>query len=196
VDLLLSVSMCLSIPLNAFALCNEPPRPCTWYAVHHGQPTFIGRAVSEESVPDVLELGRRDVQVTVQRVIFNVEEPFDGAPKDMETVYGEGTSNDSHFKVGERYLVYGWREKDGKIRTAKCTRTAPVSEAAEDIRFLHSLSAQQGGSLRTCSLCESRCSDRDRSRDDYGVWNRWRAQIARVRFRLIRSEGACSRRLP
>jgi hypothetical protein len=137
----------LSFPLNAFALCFEDPRPCSWYAIHHGQPTFIGTAVSEERVPDVLELPGNDIDVTVQKVTFNVEEPFDGAPKKTEIVYGVGTTNDFDFKVGERYLVYGWRQKDGRIRTAKCTRTAPVSEAAEDIRFLRSLPTQRGGEV-------------------------------------------------
>jgi hypothetical protein len=141
------ISICFSIPLNAFALCFEPPKPCSWYAVHHGQPTFIGTAVSEETVPDAVEFGGHEVHVTEQKVTFNVEEPFDGVSKKTATVYGEGTTNDFHFKLGERYLVYGWRERDGKIRTAKCTRTAPVSEAAEDIRFLRSLPTQHGGEI-------------------------------------------------
>ena len=141
------ISLCLLIPLNTFALCFEPPRPCSWYAVHYGQPTFIGTAVSEETVPDELELGGHELHVTVQKVTFEVEEPFDGAPMRRETVYGSGTTNDFHFKVGERYLVYGWLEKNGKIRTARCTRTAPVSDAAEDIRFLRSLPTQHGGEI-------------------------------------------------
>jgi len=128
-------------------MCYESPRPCSWYAVHHGQPTFIGTAVSEETVPDVLELGGQDIHVAVQKVTFSVEEPFDGAPKKTETVYGEGTTNDFHFKLGERYLVYGWRDKDGKIRTTRCTRTAAVNEAAGDIRFLRSLPTQHGGEI-------------------------------------------------
>ena len=140
-------SIVLSIPLNALALCFEPPRPCSWYASHHGQPTFVGTAVSEDSVPDVLELGSHNIQVTVQRVTFNVDETFDGASSSTVTVYGNGTTNDFHFKVGERYLVYGWRQKDGKIRTAKCTRTAPVSEAAEDLAFLRSLPTHHGGEV-------------------------------------------------
>lgn len=140
-------SVCLSIPLNAFGLCLEPPRPCSWYAVHHGQPTFIGTAVSDETVPDVLGFGDDAIHVTVQKVTFSVEEPFDEVPQKTETVYGEGTTNDFRFKVGEQYLVYGWREKDGKIRTNRCTRTAPVSEVAGDIQFLRSLSTQHGGKI-------------------------------------------------
>jgi hypothetical protein len=126
----------LSISLNAFGLCFEPSTPCAWYAVHHGQPTFVGTAVSEETVPDVLQFGARTLPVTVQKVTFKVEEPFENTPSGSVTVYGSGTTNDFHFTVGVQYLVYGFRGKDGRIRTEKCTRTAPVSEADEDIRFL------------------------------------------------------------
>jgi hypothetical protein len=55
--------------------------------------------------------------------------------------------NDLHFKVGIRYLVYGFRDKDGKKRTGKCTRTAPVSEAADDLSFLRSLPTRVGGEI-------------------------------------------------
>lgn len=145
--LLIISAICLSFPSSASALCFESPRPCTWYAFHHGQPTFIGRAVSEETVPDVLRLGNHELQVTVQKVTFNVEERFEGTLATTETVYGEGTTNDFHFKVGEKYLVYGWREKDGKIRTAKCTRTTVVSQAEEDLNFLRSLPTRRGGEI-------------------------------------------------
>jgi hypothetical protein len=139
--------VCLSFPLSIFALCFESPRPCTWYASHHGQPTFIGTAVSEETVPDVLKLGDHELHVTVQKVIFNVEETFDGVPAKTVAVYGEGTTNDFHFNVGEKYLVYAWREGDGKIRTAMCTRTSVLSQAKDDLEFLRSLPTRQGGEI-------------------------------------------------
>lgn len=135
------------IPMEVFGLCLVPPTPCEWYAAHHGQPTFIGTAVSTETVSDVLQLGEHVMPVTVQKVTFNVEEPFEDTSSRSVTVYGSGTTNDFHFQEGIRYLVYAWRGKDGKIRTEKCTRTAPVSEAAEDIHFLRSLPGQAGGRI-------------------------------------------------
>src|SRR5437899_2963600 len=140
-------SICLSVTPNAFALCLAPPRPCSWYAVHQGQPTFVGTVVSAETVSDVLDFDGHQIHVTVQKVTLNVEETFDGAPNEVETVYGEGTTNDFHFKVGRKYLVYGFRQKDGRIRTTKCTRTALLNEAAEDIRFLRSVSTHVGGEI-------------------------------------------------
>jgi hypothetical protein len=118
-----------------------------WYANHHGQPTFVGIAVSAERVSDELQLGEKAVPVTVQRVTFKVEEPFEDTPSTAMTVYGMGTTNDFHFDVGVRYLVYAWRGEDGRLRTERCTRTAPVSEAADDIRFLRSLPTQLGGGI-------------------------------------------------
>jgi hypothetical protein len=136
----------LSIPLNTLAFCLVPPMPCMRYAVHHGEPTFIGIVLSEETVADVIEFGGR-VSPRVQKATFKVEESFGGTPGTTEVVYGEGSTNDLHFKVGDRYLVIGPRGKGGKIRTSRCTRTAPVSQAAEDIRFLRSLPTQVGGGV-------------------------------------------------
>ena len=142
----------IMFPLEIIGLCFLPGTPCQWYAQHHSQPTFIGTAVAAESVPDVLHLdvlhrGERALPVTVQKVTFKVEEPFEDTPSTTMTVYGVGTTNDFHFKVGVQYLVYGWREKDGKVRTEKCTRTAPVVEAADDLRFLRTLPTQVGGKI-------------------------------------------------
>jgi hypothetical protein len=137
----------LSVSIGAFGSCFEPSTPCEWYAVHHGQPTFVGTAVSEETVSDVLRLGDQMIPVSVQKVTFRVEEPFESTPGKTVDVYGSGTTNDLRFKVGIRYLVYGFRGKDGKIRTGKCTRTAPVSEAAEDLSFLRSLPNRAGGEI-------------------------------------------------
>ena len=105
-------------------------------------------SVSEETVPDVLGPGEHVTPVTVQKVTFRVEEPFESTPSKTVDVYGSGTTNDFRFKVGVRYLVYGFRGKDGKIRTGKCTRTAPVTEAAEDLSFLRSLPTLVGGGIR------------------------------------------------
>jgi hypothetical protein len=88
----LLASVFLPIPLNAFALRFEPPTPCVWYAVHHGQLTFIGKVLSEETVADLLEFGEHVTPVTVQKVKIEVEEPFDGTPGKTETVYGSGAT--------------------------------------------------------------------------------------------------------
>jgi hypothetical protein len=140
-------AFCLSVSIGAFGLCSEPSTPCEWYAVHHGQPTFVGMAISEETVSDMLRVGDHVIPVSVQKVTFRVEEPFESTLGSTVDVYGSGTTNDLRFKTGIRYLVYGFRGKDGKIRTSKCTRTAPVSEAAEDLRFLRALPTRVSGEI-------------------------------------------------
>jgi len=112
-------SFFFSISIGASGLCFEPSTPCDWYASHHGQPTFVGMAVSESTVSDVLRLGDRAIPVTVQKVTFKVEEPFESPPGETVDVYGSGTTNDLRFQVGVRYLIYGFRGKDGKIRTGQ-----------------------------------------------------------------------------
>ena len=114
--------------VSATAICAPPLTLCIWYAVHHGQPTFIGMALTEEQVSNQLQFGEQTVPVTVQEVTLQVEEAFEDTSGTTVDVYGSGTTNDFHFEVGTRYLVYGFRGKDGRIRTGKCARTAPVSE--------------------------------------------------------------------
>lgn len=136
-----------SIPAFPY-ICTTVATPSEWYKIHHGQPTFAGVAVSVESVPDVLRQGGgkpllddggKTITVSVQKVTFRVEEPFDGIKNEVVEVYGSGTTSDYTFTVGTRYLVYAWLGEDGKIRTDKCTRTAPLSEAEDDLIFLRAL---------------------------------------------------------
>ena len=149
----LSACLLMLISLPAFAcICTVSTSPPEWYEIHHGQPTFVGVAVSVESVSDVLRQGGgtplldesgKPTPVTVQKVTFRVEESFEGIKAQMAEVYGSGTTCDYHFTFGSRYLVYGWLGQDGKIRTAKCTRTAPLNEAQQDLKFLRSLKKQR-----------------------------------------------------
>jgi len=137
----------LFVAVPAFAyVCHPPSSPSAWYAIHQGQPTFVGIAISMETVSDVVRQGGgkplldasgRAQPVTVQKVTFRAEESFEGIKTQHVDVYGSGTSCDYHFSVGTRYLVYGWLGEDGKIRTA--ARTAPLSEANKDLKFLRSL---------------------------------------------------------
>ncbi|HWC18977.1 MAG TPA: hypothetical protein VG498_18340 [Terriglobales bacterium] len=141
----------VSIPMSA-CICAVPRTPSEWYVVHHGEPTFVGVAISVESVSDVVRMGGgkplfdssgKPTAATIQRVAFRVEEGFDGVKTHDIDVYGFGTTCDYHFIAGQRYLVYAWRGDDGKIRTSLCTRTAPFSEATEDINFLRSVKSRR-----------------------------------------------------
>ena len=141
----------LSVSASA-CICAVPRTPSEWYAVHHGQPTFIGVAISVVSVSDVVRMGGgkpivdssgKPIAATVQRVTFRVEESLEGVKTQDIEVYGFGTTCDYHFNAGQKYLVYGWLGEGGKIRTSMCTRTALFSEATEDINFLRSMKSRR-----------------------------------------------------
>ena len=141
----------------AACICIVPRTPSEWYAVHRGQPTFVGLAISVESRLDVvrmeggkplLDSSGKTRATTIQKVTFSVEESFEGVKTHEVEVYGFGTTCDYHFVAGQKYLVYGWLGLDGKIRTSICTRTAPLSGATDDRNFLRSLKSR--GSLRKC----------------------------------------------
>lgn len=130
----------LCVSTSVFACnCAVAATPCEFDAGHHGQTAFLGVAVSAATVSDVVEFGGRARHATVQKVTFRVEEAFENTPGKLVDVYGWGTTCDLRFTLGTRYLVYGFRGNDGKIRTDRCTRTAKASDAAEDLRFLRGL---------------------------------------------------------
>ena len=50
------------------------------------------------------------------------------------------------FTLGERYVVYASHSKDGaRIHTSICSRTRPLTEADEDVRFFDTLSTPAAG---------------------------------------------------
>ena len=83
-------SLFVLLSATAFAMCFLPASPCEWYAAHHGEPTFIGTALSAETVPDVIQRGEHTMHVTVRKVTFRVEEAFADTPNTTVDVYGYG----------------------------------------------------------------------------------------------------------
>lgn len=71
---------------------------------------------------------------------FNVEEAFRGVEVTEIEISGEGTTCDYYFKQGERYLIYAHPSNDGKtFHTNICSGTKPLSEAKDDLTYLHSV---------------------------------------------------------
>ncbi len=71
-----------------------------------------------------------------------------GGLQGPETVVVTGTGGGDcgyDFKVGERYVVYAYRGKDGSLGTGICSRTRPVAEAAEDLAYLAAIPATGAG---------------------------------------------------
>lgn len=69
---------------------------------------------------------------------FTVEDSYRGvsvAELEVETL--SGTSCDTTFKRGERWLVYGYRnESTGRLAIQPCTRTRRLEAAEEDLHYI------------------------------------------------------------
>jgi hypothetical protein len=78
---------------------------------------------------------------TVETVVhFDIERPFLNARAGSVEIVDVGfSSNTYRFTKGHKYIVYAWKGEDGRFTTSQCSRTGPLSEAAEDLKFLTSL---------------------------------------------------------
>jgi len=80
-------------------------------------------------------------------VVFAIERGFrgaDGPTADVTTGIGGGDCG-YEFKIGLRYVVYAFRSTSGSgLSTGICSRTRPVSHAAEDLRYLEQLASAPG----------------------------------------------------
>jgi carboxypeptidase family protein len=76
---------------------------------------------------------------------LSVEESFRG-PAAAEQVF-EMNDCPYPFKLGERYLVYAHKNREGKLyQRIGFSRTRPLSEAGEDLEFIRGLATAQPGS--------------------------------------------------
>jgi hypothetical protein len=71
---------------------------------------------------------------------FAVSTTYRGDRAQPAVVSGNGTDCDINFAKGVTYLVYA-QEYAGALWTHKCTRTRPLSDAGEDVRYLENLEA-------------------------------------------------------
>lgn len=67
---------------------------------------------------------------------FTIEDGFRGVKGETIETFERGTSCDYHFKLGERYFVYGGRDpKDGKIYVSACSATKSLDHAEDDLAY-------------------------------------------------------------
>jgi hypothetical protein len=85
----------------------------------------------------VLEV-RGDPQTLFVLVRLRVERVWKGAPRAEARIFtGRGGGDCGYqFEVGESYLVYAYRWREGELGTNICQRTAKLSEAAKDLQIL------------------------------------------------------------
>ena len=61
---------------------------------------------------------------------------------------GDGAACGYTFLQGERYLVYARRADDGALVVSLCSRTRPLADAADDLRFLEALPSAKNARAR------------------------------------------------
>lgn len=117
--------------------CLNPGPPCQAYWNY--QVVFAGTTLSVTPI----EVEREGGSKVMQRLVrFQVDEAFRGvSEKGLEVLTGAwGGDCGYDFEVGKKYLVYGYTlEGKYRIGTGICSRTQPLSEAAEDLSFIRAV---------------------------------------------------------
>ena len=106
--------------------------------------TVFTGVVTEVTDSDVLilESGKRSgSRFPKWQVTFKISEQFTGPNADKkEITIATGPSTcDYPFKRGVEYVVYGYRNPDGRITTNICSPTKPVEFATEELKYLRGL---------------------------------------------------------
>jgi len=139
----------LSFSDTAFAcdcMGTRPPCEAYWQA----EAVFIGTAkeVSWIELEDKIENSTFKYRKPVFH--FAVDQAFRGVNgSQVGVMAGQGDGDCGYgFKIGERYLVYAYRDNQKKemLYTSICARTRPLREADEDFEYIKGLSkASPGG---------------------------------------------------
>jgi hypothetical protein len=136
--------MLLSSPRVMACFCSGGGAPCQefWRA----DAVFAGTVVGGGAV--TLEEGghkfeRRLVRLTVDQPVRGMQSA------EVEVVTGWGETDCGYgFKLGQRYLVYAFREgKEKRLFTSTCSRTRLLTEAADDFAFIRNLPTASANGL-------------------------------------------------
>jgi len=125
-------------------------------AIFSGTVASIDRAPASENAP----------QQFVVRI--NVEQGFVNAPGPVVTLTMDFSSSCTFsFTLGEKYLVYAY-SRSGTLTTSSCSRTRPLADAADDLRYLSSFRAPGNQSRIYGRITEERRHPAEDRFVDYG----------------------------
>lgn len=132
---LLAIGACLAVrPAVVLACtCGGSGTPAWGYA--SAQAVFVGRVVGQGNTSFSLQ--------NHNPVSFDIEviESWKGvaAPR-MTVVTGRGGGDCGlQLHVGDEYVIYAYGDGTTPLAVSMCSRTAPVAQASEDIRYLRTL---------------------------------------------------------
>ena len=124
--------------------CYSIGPPCQ--AVWDADAVFAGTVRAIDVVEERVGHGVRHAQTIVH---FDIERLFrNAAAGPVEIVTDDLSTCAYRFTRGGRYLVYAWKRDDGRFATGPCSRTRPLADAAEDLRYLEALPASGGTGAR------------------------------------------------
>jgi len=120
--------------------CAGPEPPCEAY--QSSVAVFIGTMMDVSNVTVELKAGDRRLEFMGKLFRFSVEQAFKGVEEaEIEIQTGSGGGDCGYeFRKGDRYLVYAYKAaNDKRLSTNICSRTRPLSHAADDLAFLRGL---------------------------------------------------------
>ena len=138
------LSAVIAAPVDVAVACSCMPSGPPCQSTFQVDAVFAGTVRSISALPDdgpALRPGemRLPRALQVQFVDILAFRGVQAATVSLVTA-GSGPSCGYAFKQGERYLVYANRTVDGTgLVTGICSRTRPLADAAEDLRFLQGL---------------------------------------------------------
>ena len=167
----LSAFMFAAVP-DAWA-CSCPPSGPPCESVFQADAIFAGTVRSIAALPEddlpPLPPGSSRIPRTL-RVEFVDVQTYRGNQSIVSVLTPDsGASCGYQFKQGQRYLVYGTRQADGKeLVTGICTRTRLLADAAEDLQFLQTLSDSSHPRARVLGTINGERNRKSDDRKDYG----------------------------
>jgi Carboxypeptidase regulatory-like domain len=120
--------------------CAGTLTPCQAYG--EASAVFVGTVIDSRTT--TIKRGNYDSQRRAVRL--SVDSPFrgvEGAEVEVQTGLGGGDCG-FRFVQTQQYLVYAY-EHEGKLSTGICTRTRPISKAAEDLHYIQELATAKPG---------------------------------------------------
>ncbi len=96
----------------------------------------INRASVKRSSRSPLPWPKRVVRMQIREVLTGV----DPGQREIEIVTGMGRGDCGYsFQSSVDYVIYAYKNSEGRLETGICSRTRPITTAAEDIAYLRAI---------------------------------------------------------
>lgn len=104
------------------------------------QPEPVGRnstaRVFKSSAERPLPSPKRVVRMQIREVLTGVN----ADQREIEIVTGRGGGDCGYsFQPGADYVIYAYKNSEGRLETGICSRTRPLTEAAQDVTYLRTI---------------------------------------------------------